>query len=77
MRQKDMSEGRERGWSAGSRGVPPSSRKVSPVMSIEPKWRRAECGVATDNDRHVYSRKTMMKDREEGERDWRRKITGQ
>lgn len=45
-------------------------------MSIEPKWRRAECSVATDDDRHIYRRKTMMKDREEGERSWKRKITG-
>lgn len=22
-------------------------------MTIEPKWRRTECGVATDNDKHV------------------------
>lgn len=46
-------------------------------MSIEPKWRRAECSVAIDDDRHIYRRKTMMKEREEGERDWRRKLTGQ
>lgn len=70
-------EAGERRWSAGSRGVPLSSRKVSPVMSIEPKWRRAEYSVATDDDRHIYRRKTMMRDREEGERNWRIKIIGQ
>lgn len=37
-------------------------------MSIEPKWRRLEYSVATDDDRHIYSTKTMMKDREECER---------
>lgn len=46
-------------------------------MSIEPKWRRAEYSVATDDDRHIYRRKTMMRDREEGERNWRIKIIGQ
>lgn len=75
--KKEIMEAGERRWSAGSRGVPLSSRKVSPAMSIEPKWRRAECSVATDDDRHIYRRKTVMKDRGEGERKWRREITGQ
>lgn len=46
-------------------------------MSIEPKWRRAECSVATDDDRYIYRRKTKMRDRDEDERSWRRKIIGQ
>lgn len=33
--------------------------------------------MATDDDRQIYRRKTVMKDREEGKRNWRRKITGQ
>lgn len=66
--KKEIMEAGERRWSAGSRGVPLSSRKVSSAMSIEPKWRRAECSVATDDGRHIYRRKTMIKDREEGER---------
>lgn len=36
-----------------SQGVPLSLRKVSPALSIEPKWRRAECGVATNNEMHI------------------------
>lgn len=35
----------------------------------------AECGVATDDDRHVYRRKTM-KDREQGAGKYTRKIIG-
>lgn len=50
-RQKEIQTPGERRWPAGSRSVPVSSRKVSPVMYIEPKWRRGECGVATDNNR--------------------------
>lgn len=51
LRQKEIETPGERRLSAGSRSVPLSSRKVSPVMYIEPKWRRGECGVATDNNR--------------------------
>lgn len=40
-----------RGKKTVSRESQCPSRKVSPVMYIEPKWRRGECGVATDNNR--------------------------
>lgn len=72
-KKKEIMKAGERGWSAGSRGVPLSSRKVSPAMSIEPKWRRAECSVATDDDRHIYRRKTKTKDREEGQEELQEK----
>lgn len=66
--KKDIMEAGKRGWSEGSREVASCSRKVCPVMSIEPKWRRAECSVATDDDRYIYRRKTKMRDRDEDER---------
>lgn len=75
--EKEMKEAKDRRWSVGSHGVSLSSRKVSPVMSMEPKWRRAECGVATNDKRHVCRTKTMMKDREQGKRKCRGKIIGQ
>lgn len=56
----------ERRWSAGSQGVSQSSRKVSPAMPVEPKWRRAECSVATDDERHIYRMKIMMKNTRRG-----------
>lgn len=69
-------EAGERRWTEDSQGAPLRSRKVSPVMSIVPKWRRADCSVATDDGRHIYRRKTVMKDREEAEMNRRRGLQG-
>lgn len=53
------------------------SEKLCYVTSNKQKWRRAECSVAIDDDRHIYRRKTIMKEGQEGERNPRKKIIGQ
>lgn len=58
--KKSDNGSRRKRWSAGSR-VPLGSIKVFPLMSNKPKWRRAECSVAIDDDRHICRRKPIMK----------------
>lgn len=60
--------GEKGGREDGQQGVPPSSRKVSAAMSIQPKWRRADCSVATGDGGYVLTGgKTATKDGDEGE----------
>lgn len=76
LRKKLTMGAGERRWSVGHR-IPLISEKLCYVTSNKQKWRRAECSVAIDDDRHIYRRKTIMKEGQEGERNPRKKIIGQ